>query len=237
MKKVLLFILICLTILSGCSGTKDVSQKESNGGAENSVMQLMLQAETKADIMVISLPSDIKNRVDSITAKMKESVQKNSEWYLDYIKKSKEGEALPYHENFGVSEQEYNEVLNSGNLMKLIKKDEGTISFNKIGEQTYKIKTSGGIKLLDGMVIDLSNNKIQTEFGECSYGSKVVASDEQKITGRWNGHTWSYQEDNFFVNVSIGKYENENKAIIYIKIKGIRDNKAVNNEEFIQYSL
>ncbi|MEG0451353.1 MAG: hypothetical protein RR595_16015, partial [Lysinibacillus sp.] len=49
---------------------------------------------------------------------------------------------------------------------------------------------------------------------------EIVASDQQTITGRWNGHFYRIGDENSqqVVQISIGKFEDRDEKIMYIEL-------------------
>ncbi len=207
----------------------------TNQSTKDFITPLLVKSETPADIMTIQIQDDIKQKLEGITKKTQASIQKNHDWYMEYLKTVQPGERLPYHENMGITQEEYELLLSSDQYMKLVKGQEGKIHFKKISDNVYEIQTSSPIKLLNKVQIDFASNTLKTEFGTLNYDDKIEAADAQKITGRWNGEQWRLSRDNFNVKYAIGQLEDSKKTIIYITAKGLLDGKTINQEQVIEF--
>lgn len=207
----------------------------TNQSTKDFITPLLVKSETPADIMTIQVQEDMKQKLEEINKKMKASLQKNYTWYMEYIKAAQPGERLAYHENMGITQEEYELFLSSDQYMKLVKGQEGKIHFKKINNNVYEIQASSPIKLLNKVQIDFASNTLKTEFGTLNYDGKVEASDAQKITGRWNGEQWKLSTGSFTATYAIGQLEDSKKTIIYITAKGLLDGKTINQDQVIEF--
>ncbi|KFM95001.1 hypothetical protein D0U04_26455 [Bacillus clarus] len=222
--------------------TKDTNSEKTeevlsptNQSTKDFITPLLVKSETPADIMTIQIQEDMKQKLEEITKKTQASLQKNYAWYKEYLTTVQPGERLPYHENMGITQEEYELFISSDQYMKLVKGQEGNIHFKKVNDNVYEIETSSQIKLLNKVQIDFANNTLKTEFGTLNYDDKVEASDGQKITGRWNGEQWRLSTGSFTAKYAIGQLEDSKKTIIYITAKGLLDGKAINQEQVIEF--
>ncbi|WP_254610093.1 MULTISPECIES: hypothetical protein [unclassified Bacillus (in: firmicutes)] len=207
----------------------------TNQSTKDFITPLLVEAETTADIMTIQIQEDMKQKLEEINKKMQASLQKNYTWYMEYIKAAQPGEKLAYHENMGITQEEYKLFLSSDQYMKLVKGQEGKIHFKKISDNVYEIQTNSPIKLLNKVQIDFASNTLKTEFGTLNYDDKIPADDGQKITGRWNGEQWKLSIGSFTATYAIGQLEDSKKTIIYITAKGLLDGKTINQNQVIEF--
>ncbi|MFD3449369.1 hypothetical protein ACFDTO_32855 [Microbacteriaceae bacterium 4G12] len=207
----------------------------TNQSTKDFIIPLLTKSETSADIMEIGIQKDMKQKIENIAKKTQESLQKNYTWYLEYLKTVKPGERMPYHENMGITPEEYELFLSANQYMRLIKKQEGKIHFKKITDNVYEIQTSSQIKFLNNVQIDFASNTLKTEFGTLNYDDKIHASNDQKVTGRWNAEQWKLTNDSFIVKYAIGQLEGSNITIIYVTAKGLLDGKTINQEQIIEF--
>ena len=121
-------------------------------------------------------------RLLELAKKWKESMQTHSEWYLNYIKTAKEGETLPYHKNFGITEDEYKEIQELKNQVERVPLSKEEIEVERI-EDKIKFKGTGKLAILEIVQIDLKNNHIfkATLLEEVTDRSKLLVRENYYI--------------------------------------------------------
>jgi hypothetical protein len=259
MKKLFLGLLVTLLTLTGCNKASDVnSEKETkmeeqkgeedkesikstapmNEDLKQSILPLLVEKETVVDAVAPKLadPTEMK-QLERIMDKMKIGIQTNYEWYAGYLQSAKAGEPLPYHKNFGISQDEYNTFLQATGKVKLEKYATGTIKFVPLDNHVYEIEVSKNFKELDKIQVDLVNNTVKTKYGVATYDGKIEASDDQKLTGRWSGEEWRLHNDKARFIFSFGKLEESNKAILRVIIETVDNGKLLAEEYFMMYEL
>jgi hypothetical protein len=149
---------------------------------------------------------------------------------------------LPYHPNLGLSQEEYDEYLRLSDNIKLYQSGDGIISIEKTGDGQYKISQMEGLRLIDNIIIDLSENTVSTNYGTCKYSGEIKASDQQIATGRWNGYSWILEDmadaSNYqSVQFNLGQMEDSKKIIMYYQVRLANGENRIDDFEVIQYSL
>ena len=182
-----------------------------------------------AEIMTVGLPGNMNEKANQITLKMKNGIKDNEEWYLNTLQNLEEGEAFPYDSRLGITENEYSFIKSLNNYMKLMKVGDTTIDIQS-KEDSFNIKI-GNSNVINNFTINVAKDSINTDLGEFYYSGEIKASDGQKITGKWNGYSWRLEEEySKAFQISIGKFVNNDKKIIYIKLlEGGKESK----EEFL----
>ena len=234
----LLFVFFFAICMSSCA------ENTALGRTSNPVLpEDMLQAGTiNVDEMSMGLPTAEDNlRFTELVQKLQVGISANQEWLSAYIIEY-EGQTLPYHPNLGLSEDEYDEYLQLSDRIRLYKSADGVISIEKIGEKQYKISNVEESKLIDNIIIDLSNNTVSTNYGVCKYSGEVKASDDQIATGRWSGYSWMLEDildaGNFkSIQFNLGQLEDSKKIIMYYQVKLANGEEILDDFEVIQYSL
>jgi hypothetical protein len=194
--------------------------------------------------IMASLPPELQIRSDEIITMIKASLAEHQEWYMEYLSKSA-GEDLPYHENFGITEEEYEFILTLEDNKSLIEIDTISGSFEDLGDGKLVLECED-LEYLDGLVFDLEKNVITAEYGEFVYDHVIEASEEQKVTGPFNGGTWicEFDErpvfDNYEMgkaygsyNLSIGMFVDSGELILHFEQKTYEDGIEHNGNEFV----
>lgn len=177
------------------------------------------------------------DRVEAISKKMGVGIAKNREWFEAYLKKLnlKPGELLPYHENLGITREEYDFFI--GNIKKLI--------LVKFADAVVDVRSDqGGVKLrITGVNLPVSEYEFSMDGAQlkCAYGiakdmSDFDQTDPDSTMGRWKGRSWKIQEgeadptslqDYLTFQFAIGRDES-GRRLIYIRSSGLK-NKVPNN--------
>jgi hypothetical protein len=276
--KKLLLLLACLTgIMAGCSSsnTRTEEPKAEPAAADSAVgdgkegsaasqeetkedtsvypaYDYLAEGKAEADIMAIGMEPDKAMELNKISAKMRTKMMENQEWFASYSSENmKDGEALPYHENFGITEEEYNKVLTAQDHMKLIKQGNSPVEVSRSGDKL--IVKADSTENFQEIVFDLKKNTVQTPFGELPYGDEIKASDNQTVTGPWNGHVWEIDEGNVnspeditsmdentaikTVSLYTGKMEETGESLIYIRYKELKEGKVNEAEEYLLFGI
>ncbi|WP_433595198.1 hypothetical protein [Lysinibacillus xylanilyticus] len=226
MKKRWASVAFAALVLAGCgAGEAEKGEKKEPVAEQGSAAKVDMSKENlaksfkegtfKADVMAIGLSKDINEKVEKITAAMQASLEKNKEWHLETLAGLAEGEKFPYDEKLGITEDEYNFFTELDQHMKLGKIGESDITIVKKDDQlTIENPTATIVKKL---TISEDGSTLQSDLGDLAYVEEIKASDEQKITGKWNGHIYRmYGDDTIqLLKVSIGQLEDSKKNIIY----------------------
>jgi hypothetical protein len=228
--KKLVYILLISLFIVGCQS--EVSKANS---VEEYIPPHLMNAEVTADIMTIEMDRDTRKKVEAITKKVRDHVENDQEWYVNYISGHIDKQVKPYHLNFGVTEEEYNFFRNAVENSSLSNTSDGKLQFKQKSNHEIEIVSSKNLELFRNIVIDTEKNIVKTSFGECQYVGEEKTPLEQKITGPWHGKQWMLKEQNLIYLFSLGKLEGENKSIIDISVKGIYEGKLISKEEVVEF--
>lgn len=250
-KKLLLGVLIFgLFVFSSCSNSKSTSVDNSTFDTQSILSKAFTVGDHSVSIMEIALPSDEAVRMNDIMIRFKSSVEKNKQWFNDYVKKySKTGEVLPWDEKFGISKEEYDVIISSEEKMHLIEKNKTTISIVKENDGKLTLKLNQDLSYISGIKIDTVNNCIIIDDEVFEYSNEIEASDGQKVTGPWSGGSWKlvFEElkdinniDNNktygSITISVGQLEKTNQIIVYYKEGVIHQGYSYKGEEIIVFN-
>ena len=103
-------LIFMATTWYGCGTTPIDSHKEVpklTGNIQQDINNLLPEGGVTVDVM-----DGIKRdpRLSELNKKYQKGARENYEWYVEYIKNYKIGEPIPYHENFGLTPDEYKEM-------------------------------------------------------------------------------------------------------------------------------
>jgi len=194
------------------------ANSETLDNSKGDLSQIFSEGTYQADMMAIGLSADLNKKMEGITNKMQASLVKNEAWYLETLASLAEGEIFPYDEKLGVTEEEYKFLLEADQHFQLGKIGESEITITQVDEQLIiQNPTSTIVKEL---IISKDKSVLHSDLGDLTYVEEIVASDAQKITGKWNGHSYRMggENTNQVLQISIGQLEDNQKKIIYIKL-------------------
>lgn len=228
-------MLLLLFVLAGCGDgstskgvSKDQPEKATNGSEEiaekkeeNSKLAFFKdnfeEGVYQTDQMTTGLPAEFSGKVENISAAMQASLIEHDAWYMETLEKLKQGEALPYDERLGISEEDYEFLLQIDTLMVLVKV--GNYEFEVRWKEQELIINNPDSKIINTLKISEDGEKIHTDLGEFTYKEEIIASDDQKATGRWSGYFYELEGDDAqLFQISIGKLEENGRLIMYTKL-------------------
>jgi hypothetical protein len=181
---------------------------------------LLPSAEAVVDVMTMVGPP----RLTELSNKLQAAVQSKPDWWAEYITTVTPGRPIPYHENLGLTENEYEEFQSLTSQMALSKTGEASLSV--VTEDSIQFTFHGDSILanIEGLVIDLGDNAVQTPFGMAKEMNNIVASEGQEMSGPWNGVQWKLRTidslGSSFVNLrfALGKLTESGRGILYYKV-------------------
>ncbi|MHC8950450.1 hypothetical protein [Sphingobacterium hungaricum] len=176
------------------------------------------------------------NRQLELTEKIKTALNDNLDWYYSYIKDVPPGEPMPYHENIGLSLEEYTEFLELGASKN---------TFSSLSENLEIVLSDGIIRfdsqinmeILDSIQIDLNKNIVSLGKIRMPFKQTVdVSSEDNFFNSKWSGYSWGLEEPDGLeamgledllsahiksYNISIGKIEKTGQILINLNFKEI----------------
>jgi hypothetical protein len=136
-------------------------------------------------------------RLTKLSKKLNATIKKNYSWYVDHLAKTPDGEAVPYHENLGLTAMEYAEFLElAGNITAVptgrvsliiaLMKQSGSVSITFPKEKLLGNKESFSIGIRDSLVY----------YGDVRLaytGIAQVDNDKNGLQSKWQGYGFAYE--------------------------------------------
>ncbi|MDA1476322.1 hypothetical protein [Bacillus changyiensis] len=234
MKKIAVFMMLVFIIIAGCSNKSDTSTEKTGAetkekqekslsneqASKQPVLKYIKEGTMDANIVAPGFLNAAKEKeINAITKKMQKSLANKQEWFKAYISKTKKGEKLPYHPNFGITEKEYRLLLNSDHHIRLKKIGDTSLTITKEGDQLI-LKTDN-TKIIKTVYIDLKKNTVKTEAGTLKYDGKIKASKGQVVTGEWSGEAWALKgksPEDMSAEFYIGKLKDTGETLVTFRI-------------------
>jgi hypothetical protein len=146
----------------------------------------------EVEILDLRLPP----RAEELGKKMADSMAKDRRWFMEYTRDNAvQGQPLPYHPKFGLSEDEYREFLaeTTTKERKLVVRARGKLDFEQAGN-VVTLDAPGVDSPIDQIRVDLTTKRVHTLAGDLG-PPKWVTSDRTDIPlGPYEGYTWRFEK-------------------------------------------
>lgn len=192
-------------------------------------------------------------KIRDIKRKFDKAIEKNGEWYANYVKSHNPKEPdfyLPYHPNFGITEKEYEAFRKAyGPGDKRVFENAGRIElqFKKMPNGDIVVSSDNTSNPLHNLRYVVNENCIVSRFGKLNIYSKedVDFSDKDSIPRSWERLIWKRNAvigkdgEGPFLVFYIGKSKNKNIGIIGYTAVHLGDNvkEPVNIQFNIEFEL
>jgi len=171
----------------------------------------------KGNIIAVLPPEGIKEYVD----KVKVASEANPEWYADFAGNAKPGVPLPFHENLGLTKEEYQKYrqLWSERTHKIIQPIE------------LRLEALGGSWMIRFAAKDVdltllrynAKNDVFDGVGGKMGRIEDIEADPETILGAWTGQEWKFQKENLLgrtkENFAIGKEKDGKHGLIIYRLQ------------------
>ncbi len=176
---------------------------------------LLQEGKTEVQIMdsVVRTPREME-----LTFRMQEASEKNQAWYNEYLNQYKQMRVPPYHINFGLTEKEYDELVQMKLNMVLVPSATHTIYITSTNN-ILGFNTQGRIPYLEEVKIDTKTNTISLANGTLHFSDTVfVANENHALKSMWKGYTWRFDEpaeDDTISELLITKHYSISIGVLY----------------------
>lgn len=182
----------------------------------------LLEKETpvKAGIGMVVPPPEI----DKFIAKVETAARKDPKWFSEYTKAAKPGAPLPFHENLGLTKEEYDEYLAMWAKREFKATSEIMLVLRETMGKTWTITASGEASTISTLRYDPKKDVILSPNGELKRIDDIKA-DPGSILGAWSGHEWKFEEETGLgkvkENFAIGRYEGKEYGLVVYRVQEI----------------
>jgi len=173
----------------------------------------------KGNIIAVLPPEEIKEYVDLVNA----AAEENPEWYADFAGNAKPGVPLPFHENLGLTKEQYQKYreLWRKRIHKIIQPIE------------LRLEALGGSWMIRFAAkdVDLTLLRYNTKddvfdgIGGKMERIKDIEADPETILGAWTGQEWKFQKENLLgrtkENFAIGKEKDGKHGLMVYRLQNI----------------
>jgi hypothetical protein len=203
------------------------------------VQQVLAPREVDVEV----LGPNISPELEAIQTKMDKAVHEHGHWLQEYVKSTaREGDPLPYHPNFGITDEEYHRYFDSLKDIKLVPAGKGRLRFTALSNSKMRIESVNGLPELNGVVVDTELDQVITPWGTALV-DKPVHTTGKSWLGRWDAHNWKLYagspESGSFTILEMGVGRQTDSALNIIHFRAtVAENgiKKVQAETVIRFS-
>ena len=167
----------------------------------------------RGQIGVVMPPPEI----DKYVAKVESAARKNTAWFREYSAQAKPGAPLPFHENLGLTREEYDEYLKLWNKREFKPMEEVMLLLRQRGEKSWTLTATGGASSLSTLRYDAGGDTFSSPNGELKRIEDIKA-DAASILGEWTGFEWKFEEENSLgktkENVALGRFAGDKFGLV-----------------------
>jgi len=156
----------------------------------------------KAQVGMVLPPAEI----DKYVAKVAAAARENQEWFQEYSSNTTPGVPLPYHENLGLTKEEYADYIKLWKQREFKAGEEVLLLLREGSDDTWIITATGSASTLSTLRYHAASDTFQSPNGKLVRLEDINASPDS-ILGAWKGREWRFEEE-----TSLGKTK-ENFAI------------------------
>jgi hypothetical protein len=226
--------LLVLILASACSS------EDSTPSA--SLQQLLPEGRVNAARMQIRPPLPIA----AIGFVMQRSMKEHKEWTASYIKEHDAPGALPYHENFGVSVEEYDRYIASMEAGESALRADAEVSFEVIhfGEKS-KLKAGELLATINNLEFDWAADTVRTPWGELVGSQAFQLDGERAALAPFVGRRWEMSSGDIesaittesgnakMLKVYLGTRNDNQEVLLYFRAASVQQGVVYVNDEVI----
>lgn len=190
----------------------------------------------RGTVMVPGAPPEL----SALSEKWQAAMTANAEWARAYVEKAGPGE-LPYHKNFGMTEEEYKRMLTLLKTGTTLQRGASIeIVVRRSTDGVLSFATTPSDSPLNRVTISASGNVAQTPYGPLRRGSDINQRNASSPTGRWSGPRWEHEEvsdkEAWKAQFAMGRRDDFGDGVIYYNV--IRQGSAPERIQlFVLYPL
>ena len=178
------------------------------------------EVPVRANIGIIAPPPEI----EKFIAKVETAARKKPEWFKEYTKSAKPGEPLPYHEDLGLTKEEYDEYISLWAQREFKSTAEVMIVLRETLGNTWTLTASGEAGIISTLRYNPEKDIVRSPNGVLERLEDIKA-EATSILGAWSGHEWRFEEETSFgktkENFAIGRYDEKGFGLVIYRVQEI----------------
>lgn len=199
--------------------------------AEAAELPKLPTGSVEVTILELAAPS----RYVELATRFQTALDDQQEWLRGYLRDHRQpGQPLPWHPNFGLTEQEYTELRSLGQQVRLRPVGRTTVEIADEA-QIVTFDAPESLSFLNHITLDLAQRKVTTPFGDCA-DFEPARSGGSTSTEPWSGVTCQrtqgdLQTDGRYVSFSLGRYEEDDALFLSYEGKRVKDGAFVDRAD------
>lgn len=191
----------------------------------------------KGDVVTVIPPEEIQPYLE----KVKEASEKNMEWFAEYSAKATPGIPLPYHENLGLSKEEYAKYLELWDERDFKVVQEVAVRLEKLGDQ-WMVRVGGVGAKISLLRYDPATGAFKSPNGTMERIEDIKA-DPASILRGWTGKEWKYEKKGALgvtkENFALGKTEDKKYGLLVYRLQdlGVNGRSLYDQSVLIRFTL
>jgi hypothetical protein len=178
------------------------------------------EVPVRAHIGLIVPPSEIEKYLTKVEA----ASRKNPGWFKEFSEAAKPGTPLPYHENLGLTKEEYDDYLGLWAKREFKPEAEVMLVLRETLGDTWTLTATGDAGAIATLRYHPKEDVFRSPNGELKRIEDIKA-DASSILGAWSGHEWRLQEETGLgtikENFAIGKYDKTGFGLVVYRAQEI----------------
>jgi len=144
----------------------------------------------RANIGMVMPPPEIEKYIVKVEA----SARKNPKWFQEFTESAKPGAPLPFHENLGLTKEEYSDYLALWAKREFKPTKEVMLVLRETFGDTWTLTASGDADSISTLRYDPKKDVVRSPNGELKRLEDIQA-DADSILGAWTGKEWRFEEE------------------------------------------
>ena len=148
------------------------------------------ETPVRASIGVVMPPPEIEKYIVKVEA----AARKDPKWFREFTASSKPGAPLPFHENLGLTKEEYDDYLALWAKREFKPEKEVMLVLRETFGETWSLTASGEAGAISTLRYDPAKDVFRSPNGELKRLEDIKA-DKDSILGEWTGKEWRFEEE------------------------------------------
>jgi hypothetical protein len=145
---------------------------------------------TQVDVMRLRIPP----RVQELAARMQQATAAKQAWFIEYVKVHADARPLPYHENLGLTAEEYSEFLELSKKQTTLEKTAQMPLQVAPTKEGVQLRFDDSVNLLQPISIDFSDATVTVPLAKMTSPQRIDSGPNGGLLGPHKTYTWTARE-------------------------------------------
>lgn len=162
--------------------------------------------------------------IEKFISKVEIAARRKPEWFKEFSEAAKPGTPLPFHEDLGLTQDEYNEYIALWAKREFKPLHEVMLVLRESFGETWSLTASGEAGAISTLRYDPKEDTFRSPNGPLVRLDDIKA-DPTSILGAWSGKEWRFEEDTGLgtikENFAIGKYDDKGFGLVVYRVQEV----------------